>query len=296
MQQTDNYQMNKSELNDFADIRKVVENFDKIDKGLTLDVGITTGTGNNYVIDIGSIVLSSNNKGISFKFWADRDSTGAVTINGKYNLIKAGGGAVTNIKKDAPYVVTFDGTSNFFLASGGGADTVSFTSDKLLENYTANDSDGNAVSGTMPERGNVTQVLTLNGTINLPEGHYSSIKVTQNVTTRGAYTDAVSQYADSSGLYTRIPTGAYFTKQEKSGYPVIKSSLSSISTALKSLSDSNKQNIISNLGYLNCKVGTVEDTTSQKIVTLEFKPSFILMYWGTNDTSSNYTYFHYLSL
>lgn len=247
MLQTTNFGINKPELNNTADIRVLTQGLDTIDKGLVLDVGDSTGSGNDYVLNIGNITLTSTSKGISFKFWADRDSTGAVTINGNYNLIKAGGGAVTNIKKDAPYVVTFDGTSNFFLASGGGADTVSFTSDKLLDGYTANDSDGNAVSGTMPERGNVTQVLTLNGTINLPEGHYNSVKVTQNITTRGATTDALSQSADSNYLYSRIPVGAYFSKSA-SGYPEIRNKLSDVSNALKTLPSNKEQEVINNLG------------------------------------------------
>lgn len=292
MQQTDNYHMNKSELNDFADIRKVVDNFDTIDKGIIYDVGISSGTGNDYILDLGSIALTIGKKP-SFRFWADKDSTGAVTINSNYNLIKAGGIAVTNLKKDAPYIITFDGNANFFLASGGGTDTVSFTSDKLLEGYTANDSDGNAVSGTMPERGNVTQVLTLNGTINLPEGHYKSIKVTQNVISRDAYTDAVSSTADSNYLYTRIPVGAYFTKAS-TGYPEIKSSISSVTAALNTLSATNKTSILESLGGTNFLTGTktgidndgsyafYEVTSNKGLVTnvsyLEIECSFVPKY------------------
>ena len=155
MQQSKNYKANLPEGNNVIDISVLNKNItDIIDKGLILDVGDSTGNANNYVLNLGSITLTSANKGISFKFWADKNSTGAVKINGTYNLVKANGSAITNLKAGAPYTITYDGGTNFFLASGGGGtDTVNFTSDKLLTGYTANNSDGEKVNGTMPNRG-----------------------------------------------------------------------------------------------------------------------------------------------
>ena len=128
---TENYKLYTfTSDNDVADLKMLEPTFDTIDKGLVLDVGESTGSGNNYILNLGSITLTSANKGISFKFWSDKDSKGAVTINGTYKLIKAGGSSVTNLKMGAPYTITYDGGTNFFLASGGGADTVNFTSDK----------------------------------------------------------------------------------------------------------------------------------------------------------------------
>ena len=154
MQQSKNYKVNLPEGNNVIDISVLNKNItDIIDKGLILDVGDSTGNANNYVLNLGSITLSSANKGISFKFWADKNSSGAVKINGTYNLVKPNGSSVTNLKAGAPYTITYDGGTNFFLASGGGTDTVNFTSDKLLTGYTANNSDGEKVTGTMPNRG-----------------------------------------------------------------------------------------------------------------------------------------------
>ena len=154
MQKSTNYKANLPEGNNVIDISVLNKNItDIIDKGLILDVGDSTGNANNYVLSLGSITLTSANKGISFKFWADKNSTGAVKINGTYNLVKANGSAVTNLKAGAPYTITYDGGTNFFLASGGGLDTVNFTSDKLLTGYSANDSNGEKVNGTMPNRG-----------------------------------------------------------------------------------------------------------------------------------------------
>ena len=118
MATTDNYKLAQLELTNSANFPVLLNNtFKTIDKGLTLDVGSSTGTGNNYVLNLGSISLSSANKGISFKFWADKDSNGAVTINGTYHLVKANGNPIKNIKKNAPYIITYDGNTNFFLSN-----------------------------------------------------------------------------------------------------------------------------------------------------------------------------------
>ena len=179
---TENYKLYTfTNDSDVADLKLLEPTFDTIDKGLVLDVGESTGSGNNYILNLGSITLTSANKGISFKFWSDKDSKGAVTINGTYKLIKAGGSSVTNLKKGAPYVVTYNGGTNFFLASGGGLDTVNFTSDKLLTGYSANDSNGEKVNGTMPNNGAVTASLNCGGSYTIPAGyHNGNGKVTAN--------------------------------------------------------------------------------------------------------------------
>ena len=69
MATTDNYKLAQLELTSSANFPALLNNtFKTIDKGLTLDVGSSTGTGNDYVLNLGSITLSSANKGISFKF------------------------------------------------------------------------------------------------------------------------------------------------------------------------------------------------------------------------------------
>ena len=211
MRQSTNYKANLPEGNNVIDISVLNKNItDIIDKGLILDVGDSTGNANNYVLNLGSITLSSANKGISFKFWADKNSTGAVKINGTYKLIKASGSSVTNLKAGAPYIITYDGGTNFFLASGGGLDTVNFTSDKLLTGYSANDSNGEKVNGTMPNKGTVTQTLSVNGSLTLPSGYYDSIKITQNIPNRGEYQMAggVGSGTDYIAL-NKIPYGYY---------------------------------------------------------------------------------------
>ena len=264
MQQSTNYKANLPEGNNVIDISVLNKNItDIIDKGLILDVGDSTGNTNDYVLNLGSITLSSANKGISFKFWADKNSTGAVTINGTYKLIKASGSSVKNLKKGAPYTITYDGGTNFFLASGGGTDDVNFSASDLLTGKTANDSNGEKVNGTMPNKGAVTASLNCGGSYTIPKGyHNGSGKVTANslasqtsanatagdilkdktawvngskltgtIDNHGAITAGNSIVQSGDKVYCRMPKGAYLTNAS-SGYPEISYPQGDVATAL----------------------------------------------------------------
>ena len=186
---TKNHKLFKYENSDNADLTFLSNTMDIIDKGLTLDVGTSTGTGNNYILDIGSITLAESNKGVSFKFFADKDSTGAVTINTNYNLIKANKNPVKNLKSGAPYIITYDGGSNFFLASGSddsGSTSVGTDGSNVLAPNTFIGSDGEVHIGTIQNRDTLDKVLSLNETFNLPAGYYRGGKVTQNIPNNGA--------------------------------------------------------------------------------------------------------------
>ena len=186
---TKNHKLFKYENSDNADLTFLSNTMDIIDKGLTLDVGTSKGTGNNYILDIGSITLAESNKGVSFKFFADKDSTGAVTINTNYNLIKANKNPVKNLKSGAPYIITYDGGSNFFLASGADdSDSTSVGTDgsNVLAPNTFIGSDGEVHIGTIQNRDTLDKVLSLNETFNLPAGYYRGGKVTQNIPNNGA--------------------------------------------------------------------------------------------------------------
>ena len=185
MKQSANYKMDLPEGNNIVDIDIFNQNISRlIDKGLTLDVGISTGTGNNYILDIGSITLSESNRGISFKFWSDRDSNGAVTINSDYKLIKAGGSPIKNIKKNAPYVITYDGGSNFFLASGADeSDSTSVGTDgsNVLYPNTFIGSDGEVHQGSMKTINVPNTTLNCGGSVIIAKGfHPGTERVTAN--------------------------------------------------------------------------------------------------------------------
>ena len=178
MQKSTNYKANLPEGNNVIDISVLNKNItDIIDKGLILDVGESSGNANNYVLNLGSITLTSANKGISFKFWADKSSTGEVKINGTYNLVKANGKPIKNIKANAPYTITYDGNKNFFLSSGGADEsdstTVGTDGSKVLEPNTFIGSDGEVHTGTMPNKGAITANLNCGGSYTIPKGYHN---------------------------------------------------------------------------------------------------------------------------
>ena len=273
MRNSDNYNMELPEYNDYADINVLTKIFKTIDKGIVIDVGDSAGDNNDYVLDIGNITLTALNRGVGFRFWANRDSDATnlvkivVDIN-KYNLLDMYGKNIKNIKKGTPYTVIWNGDGNFFLGSGGN--TIDFSSTTVgtdgkyvLEPHTFINQNGDLDIGTMPNRGTYKQTLGLNGTIDLPYGYYDSIKITQNLATHGAITDAVSQGVNNNYLYTRIPMGAYFTKSGE-GYPEIRSKISDICNVLKTLPPKKQEDILNNLGAVKQRSTTITGTKTYR--------------------------------
>ena len=198
---TNNFKLFKYEDSDAADLRFLHDSMDIIDKGINPFYVSTLDSANTYKVTTG-LNKTALNDGYSIKVAIPNDSTGAVSIKVDSVTIavkKPNGSAVTNFKQNAVYSLTYF-NGNFILASGGGTDDVNFSASDLLTGKTANDSNGEKVNGTMPNKGTSTNTLGLNGSLTLPSGYYDSIKVTQSVTTRGSITDAlceVCQRADA---------------------------------------------------------------------------------------------------
>lgn len=197
MMATENYDMYMPNYSNYADIKALVNNFNIIDNGLALNVGNSTGTGNNYILDIGTITLTSANKGIRFMFFADKDSdttnTVKIVINNKtYILLDMNKKNVRKIKKGVPITIAYAGDdTNFFLASGGEVTDYESTSiatdgSTVLAPNTFVGSDGEIHTGTMPNNGTRVKQLSINETYTLGKGYYDSITVNQNITTKGS--------------------------------------------------------------------------------------------------------------
>lgn len=203
MGETTNFNLNKPDYNNSADIEVLNSNFSIIDNGIApFYVAILQST-NTYKIITGLNKTSLSN-GFSIKVAIPSASNGAVSIvvdSITVPVKKPNGNAVTNFKANGVYSLTY--YNSVFILASGGIDDVSFTSDKLLTGYSANDSNGEKVNGTMPERGTATQSLGVNSTITLPEGHYNSIKITQSLTTKGAttYTPKTTNQSISANQY-----------------------------------------------------------------------------------------------
>lgn len=220
MQYSLNHNLGLMEANDNVRRIDLVNNFEAIDNGLSpFYVAEKTET-NVYKIITGASKTGLNN-GYSVRVAIPSDSNGAVSIvvdTVKIPVKKPNGNAVTNFKANGVYSLTY--YNLVFILASGGMDDVTFTSDKLLTGFSANDSNGEKIDGTMPNHGNITQALSLNGNITLPSGYYDSIKVNQSITARGAITAGHSMFKNGDNVYCRIPQGAYFTNAT-SGFPEI---------------------------------------------------------------------------
>ena len=179
---TDNFKLYKYEDNDIGDLRFINDSMDIIDNGISPFYVATQSSTNVYKVTTG-LNKTVLNDGYSVKVAIPSNSNGAVSITVDSVTVpvkKPNGNNVTNLKANGVYSLTYY-NSVFILASGGGADTVNFTSDKLLVNYSANDSNGEKVDGTMPNKGAVTASLNCGGSYTIPKGyHNGSGKVTAN--------------------------------------------------------------------------------------------------------------------
>ena len=199
-----NHNLKLPEGNDNVRRQDFVDNFNAIDNGLTKFYVATLDSANTYKVTTGAnkTILQD---GYSIKVAIPSNSTGAGSIkvdNVTVPVKKPNGNAVTNFKQNAVYSLVYY-NSVFTLTSGSGGDDVSFSASDLLTGKTANDSNGEVVTGTMPNKGTVTQSLSANGTINLGSGHYDSIKITQSLPTKGAtvWTPSTTAQSINSGTY-----------------------------------------------------------------------------------------------
>lgn len=98
--------------------------------------------------------------------------------------------------------------SKIWIPGGGGGvdlDVTTAQAGDILAGKVIVGPDGEPLTGTMPNRGAVSQVLPINGNYTIPAGyHNGSGKVTQSIPTRGAATiipSTANQTAISAGYY-----------------------------------------------------------------------------------------------
>ena len=158
MQYSTNNRLKLPEGTDNVRRQDFVDNFNIIDNGLTKFYVATLDSINTYKITTGNSLTALNN-GYSIRIAIPSDSSGSVSVKVDSVTVpvkKPNGSAVTNFKKNAVYSLTYY-NSVFTLASGGSINDVNFTASNLLSGKTANDSNGEIVTGTMPNKGVVTQ-------------------------------------------------------------------------------------------------------------------------------------------
>ena len=261
---TNNFKLFKYEDSDAADLRFLHDSMDIIDKGINPFYVATLDSANTYKVTTG-LNKTALNDGYSIKVAIPSNSTGAVSIKVDSVTIavkKPNGSAVTNFKQNAVYSLTYY-NGNFILASGSGGDDVNFSASDLLTGKTANDSNGEKVNGTMPNKGAVTASLNCGGSYTIPKGyHNGSGKVTANslasqtganatagdilkdktawvngskltgtIDNHGAITAGNSITQSGDKVYCRMPKGAYLTNAS-SGYPEISYPQGDVAAAL----------------------------------------------------------------
>lgn len=103
------------------------------------------------------------------------------------------------------------GTGRVWMPGGGGGadlDVITAAAPDVLTGKVTVDKEGEPLTGTMPNRGAVSQSLGINGTYTIPAGyHNGSGKVTQSIATMGAQTVAPGNSAKTVSTSGKYMTG-----------------------------------------------------------------------------------------
>ena len=176
MKNTKNYNLQKPDFNNVADIDVLNGNFDITDKSLSVPYRATlkSGTTDTFIVTTGinKTELSDLFK-ITVVFPSATTTETKLVIDScaPVKIVKAGN---SNKKVKAKEVcnLVYSNSDSVFMCASGSCDDVSFTSDKLLEDSSANNSDGEKVNGTMPNIGQQTATINAGGKVTISKGYH----------------------------------------------------------------------------------------------------------------------------
>ena len=181
MQNTTNFNLQKPDYNNVADIGVLNGNFDKIDNGLSPFYVATQSGANTYKVITGANKTTLAN-GYSIRVAIPTPSDGAVSIIvdgcNAVPVKKPNGNAVTNFKANGVYSLTY--YNSVFILASGGVDDVNFSASDLLSGKTANNSDGETVTGTMPNIGQQTATINAGGKVTISKGYHDGTGYVQS--------------------------------------------------------------------------------------------------------------------
>jgi hypothetical protein len=185
MKYTSNFGLKKPEpLIDNVSPDPLNDNSDIIDAGLTVYLGVTSGSGNTYAISSDKIISLNAGLGVCVKFHAASTAASTLNINGlgAKAIKKPGGTDVTNLKEGL-YTLRYDGTN--FILQGEGASGDATASDLLLGKKAT--TDVGEITGTMPDNGpdiaDVIELNTQNQEYSIPIGKHSGLRKIKAVIT-----------------------------------------------------------------------------------------------------------------
>ena len=294
MNKSTNYGMSLPQYNNVADIDVLNANINVIDNGLSPFYVAVVNSSNTYKVTTG-INKTSLANGYSIKVAIPSDSNGAVSvIIDTCNAVpvkKPNGNAVTNFKQNGVYSLTY--YNSVFILASGGVDDVNFSASDLLSGKTANNSDGEKVTGTMPNIGQQTATINASGKVTISKGYHDG-----------------TGYVQSNSMGTQLSNlGATLT------------SASQLVSGVKAV-DKNGNLItgtatITSLGGLELRTGTIsinntnlrDNTYSLQLSQLNLPrtPKFVICDWEltyrrnaqynklTEFTESSYTFFDFIN-
>lgn len=246
MQLSANYALKLPEGTDNVRRQDFVDNFTKIDTEMKTindnSLSNVTATGTNAYVG-STDRIKSLGKGTKLTLFVGADATGNCSLNlnsyGVKNIKDSFGNIVTNLKKDIPYNLCYNGTDFILQGKGGGGDAVSnqvlsgkkFTNDSGPQTGTLDLS--NLVSGNIKAGVNINGVQGSNTVIDTTganlsgdymlqgaSGYSNGALLNGNIVQHGAYTSPTSVAQANGTLYVRIPQGAYLQNTSE-GHPEI---------------------------------------------------------------------------
>lgn len=176
MRNTVNLKLNLLDDPDVFDYMYVNQNNEILDKEFgnlfnnKSEYVLTTGNANTYLATLAGITGYYEGLCLKIKIHADSNNNCTLNVNnlGAKYIKDSYGNIVTNLKKDIPYHICYNGSDFILLGKGGGGNA---TSDKILESYTAT-VDGGPIVGTMKNNG--TKIFTPGrNNIAISEGYHN---------------------------------------------------------------------------------------------------------------------------
>ena len=190
MDKTTHYGLNKPAQDEFYDVDDFNKNADAIDAGLfglseavanadavsaqgAIWCGIAGGSGNSFVLLTGRDMAGLGD-GQRFSFYTDRASPAPLIYVDSLDSVALKKGDGSTAAKISPGVQTIVYTKGFFFAAsgGGGGDFGTAGAAQVLEGYSVGTENG-IVSGSMPNKGAVSQSLASEGqSYAVPAGYH----------------------------------------------------------------------------------------------------------------------------